>query len=70
MQPSQAFDLSGRVALVTGGQGTLGSQYVSAFVQAGMRVGIVDIKDSIHPLVQGLIDSGEPIIHATADIKK
>ena len=37
------FDLTGRVAVVTGGYGQLGSTLVDALWQRGMRVAIVDI---------------------------
>jgi NAD(P)-dependent dehydrogenase (short-subunit alcohol dehydrogenase family) len=50
------FDLSGRVAVVTGGMGQLGSEYVRGLAERGMRVGIFDIAagadrvaDSIRP---------------------
>jgi NAD(P)-dependent dehydrogenase (short-subunit alcohol dehydrogenase family) len=37
------FDLSGRVAVVTGGLGQLGAEYVSGLVERGMRVAIFDV---------------------------
>ena len=36
------FDLGGRVAVVTGGMGQLGSVYVAGLVERGMRVAILD----------------------------
>lgn len=39
----KAFDLSGRVALVTGGSGLLGSQHARALAEIGARVVIADI---------------------------
>src|SRR2546426_7985583 len=39
---AKVFDLSGRVAIVTGGAGLLGSQYADAVAQAGAHVVIVD----------------------------
>ena len=36
------FDLDGRVAVVTGGMGQLGSVYVSGLVERGMRVAVFD----------------------------
>jgi NAD(P)-dependent dehydrogenase (short-subunit alcohol dehydrogenase family) len=37
------FDLSGRVAVVTGGMGQLGTEYASALGERGMRVAIFDV---------------------------
>jgi NAD(P)-dependent dehydrogenase (short-subunit alcohol dehydrogenase family) len=37
------FDLSGKVALVTGGAGVLGQQFCDGLIQAGARVAVVDI---------------------------
>jgi NAD(P)-dependent dehydrogenase (short-subunit alcohol dehydrogenase family) len=36
------FDLEGRVAVVTGGMGQLGSVYVQGLVERGMRVAVLD----------------------------
>jgi NAD(P)-dependent dehydrogenase (short-subunit alcohol dehydrogenase family) len=37
------FDLSGRVAIVTGGMGQLGSVYVAGLAERGMRVAVFDV---------------------------
>ena len=37
------FDLSGRVAVVTGGLGQLGQIYVAGLVERGMRVAVLDV---------------------------
>ncbi len=39
----QAFDLHGRVAVVTGGAGLLGRQFCRTLAQAGAAVGVMDI---------------------------
>jgi NAD(P)-dependent dehydrogenase (short-subunit alcohol dehydrogenase family) len=39
------FDLSGRVAVVTGGMGQLGAEYASALAARGMRVAILDLSE-------------------------
>ncbi len=39
----QSFDLSGRVALVTGGAGLLGRQFCHTLAQAGAAVAVLDI---------------------------
>jgi NAD(P)-dependent dehydrogenase (short-subunit alcohol dehydrogenase family) len=37
------FDLTGRVAVVTGGMGQLGQVYVAGLVERGMRVAVLDV---------------------------
>ena len=37
------FDLEGRVAVVTGGMGQLGSVYTAGLVERGMRVAVLDV---------------------------
>jgi NAD(P)-dependent dehydrogenase (short-subunit alcohol dehydrogenase family) len=39
------FDLSGRVAIVTGGLGQLGTVYVNGLVERGMRVAVFDVEE-------------------------
>lgn len=41
----QAFDLSGRVALVTGGAGLLGQQFCRTLVEAGASVVVADLNE-------------------------
>jgi 2-deoxy-D-gluconate 3-dehydrogenase len=41
----QAFDLSGRVALVTGGAGLLGRQFCQTLVEAGASVLVADLNE-------------------------
>ena len=43
------FDLSGRVAVVTGGMGQLGSVYVSGLVERGMQVAVFDTAEGALP---------------------
>jgi NAD(P)-dependent dehydrogenase (short-subunit alcohol dehydrogenase family) len=38
------FDLSGRVAVITGGMGQLGAEYAAALAERGMRVAVVDLE--------------------------
>jgi NAD(P)-dependent dehydrogenase (short-subunit alcohol dehydrogenase family) len=38
------FDVSGRVAIVTGGMGQLGSVYASGLLERGMKVALFDIE--------------------------
>jgi NAD(P)-dependent dehydrogenase (short-subunit alcohol dehydrogenase family) len=48
------FDLSGRVAVVTGGMGQLGAGLATAFVERDMRVAIFDLATDPRPGVPGL----------------
>jgi NAD(P)-dependent dehydrogenase (short-subunit alcohol dehydrogenase family) len=41
--PDPLFDLSGRVAVVTGGMGQLGRVYSAGLVERGMRVAVLDV---------------------------
>jgi NAD(P)-dependent dehydrogenase (short-subunit alcohol dehydrogenase family) len=45
------FDLTGRVAVVTGGMGQLGAEYTVALVARGARVAVIDLakKPKAHP---------------------
>jgi len=43
MSTDPLFDLSGRVAVVTGGMGQLGSVYAEGLAERGMRVAIFDV---------------------------
>lgn len=43
------FDLSGRVAVVTGGMGQLGSVYAAGLAERGMRVAIFDVESADTP---------------------
>jgi NAD(P)-dependent dehydrogenase (short-subunit alcohol dehydrogenase family) len=43
------FDLEGRVAVVTGGMGQLGSVYVAGLVERGMRVAVFDVAEGDVP---------------------
>jgi NAD(P)-dependent dehydrogenase (short-subunit alcohol dehydrogenase family) len=43
------FDLSGRVAVVTGGMGQLGSVYAAGLAERGMRVAIFDVASGDAP---------------------
>ena len=46
MTPDPLFDLSGRVAVVTGGSGQLGAVYTAGLAERGMRVASLDVTTS------------------------
>jgi NAD(P)-dependent dehydrogenase (short-subunit alcohol dehydrogenase family) len=43
------FDLSGRIAVVTGGAGQLGAVYTAGLVERGMRVAVLDVVETAVP---------------------
>ena len=46
MKIQEKFDLSGRVAVVTGGGGLLGAEFCRTLAEAGAAVGVVDLDES------------------------
>jgi NAD(P)-dependent dehydrogenase (short-subunit alcohol dehydrogenase family) len=49
------FDLTGRVAVVTGGMGRLGSEYAAGLAERGMRVAIYDLVEREPSVSRGSI---------------
>ena len=49
MRPDPLFDLSGRVAVVTGGAGQLGAVYTAGLAERGMRVASLDVASGDTP---------------------
>lgn len=66
----QLFDLTGQVAIITGAQGTLGSQYAKTLAQTGAAVAVFDISKKINPLIAQLIKEKYPVATYVVDITK
>jgi NAD(P)-dependent dehydrogenase (short-subunit alcohol dehydrogenase family) len=64
---ARLFRLDGQVAVVTGGMGRLGRQYVRALVAAGASVAIFDLPGHSHPDIRQLIDAGQPVASYPVD---
>ncbi|PYQ71999.1 MAG: short-chain dehydrogenase [Acidobacteria bacterium] len=62
------FRLDGQVALVTGGNGRLGSQYAEALSSAGAAVAVFDRIGAPHPRVRALIDGGARVSSHCVDV--
>lgn len=61
------FSLKDRVAVVTGGMGQLGAQYVGALAAAGARVAVYDLKEEPNPVLKKLAQS-HPVRFFPVDI--
>jgi NAD(P)-dependent dehydrogenase (short-subunit alcohol dehydrogenase family) len=68
--PSDLFDLSGRVALVTGGGGHLGGVFARVLAGAGARIAVVDVDGaSVERRIGELRAAGaRDVIGVTADV--
>ena len=69
MSIQEKFDLSGRVAIVTGGVGLLGAEFCRTLAEAGAAIAVVDLNASAS---QGIVDtltkSGYKALAVPADI--
>lgn len=65
----EKFNLTGKVALVTGGAGLLGAEFCHTLAQAGANVVVVDINNSASEnICQDLEASGHPCMALATDI--
>ena len=63
------FRLDGEVAVVTGGMGRLGSQYVRALTAAGASVAVFDLPGRTSPIVQTFIDEKRSVAAYVVDAR-
>jgi 2-deoxy-D-gluconate 3-dehydrogenase len=69
MKIQEKFDLTGRVAVVTGGVGLLGAEFCRTLAEAGAAVAVVDLNASASQAVaESLKDSGYEALALPTDI--
>ncbi|HLO29837.1 MAG TPA: SDR family oxidoreductase [Anaerolineales bacterium] len=69
MKIQEKFDLTGRVAVVTGGVGLLGSEFCRTLAEAGAAVTVVDLNASAsHAVAETLTNSGYKALAIPTDI--
>lgn len=69
MKIQEKFDLTGRVAVVTGGVGLLGAEFCRTLVEAGAAVAVVDLNASASQAVaDSLTNSGYKALALPTDI--
>lgn len=66
----EVFDLTGEVAIVTGGLGRLGSQYISTLAHAGAAVASFDIAERKNSILEKLVSNGIRFLSLKVDITK
>ena len=68
--PAEIFDLSGRVALITGGAGHLGGVFARTLAGAGARVALLDLDPArVEARAAELREAGAPpVLALTADV--
>ena len=69
MKIQEKFDLTGRVAVVTGGVGLLGAEFCRTLAEAGAAVAVVDLNASaLQAVADALTSSGYRAVALPADI--
>jgi NAD(P)-dependent dehydrogenase (short-subunit alcohol dehydrogenase family) len=65
----EMFNLIGRVALVTGGAGLLGTEFCRTLAEAGAAVGVADLNgESAAEVADSLVDNGHRAIGLQVDV--
>ena len=71
MKIQEKFDLTGRVAVVTGGVGLLGAEFCRTLAEAGAAVAVVDLNESASQAVaESLTNSGYQALAVPTDITR
>lgn len=71
MKIQEKFDLSGRVAVVTGGAGLLGSEFCRTLAEAGAAVAVVDLNaDAAQKVADDLGTAGYRALALAADLTR
>ena len=71
MKIQEKFDLTGRVAVVTGGVGLLGTEFCKTLAEAGAAVAVVDLNESASQAVaESLTSSRYQALPVPADITR
>ena len=71
MKIQEKFDLTGRVAVVTGGVGLLGAEFCRTLAEAGAAVAVVDLNESASQAVaESLTSSGYQALSIPTDIAR
>ncbi len=69
MNIHEQFDLKGRAAIVTGGAGLLGRQFVKTLLEAGAQVVIADLApEQVYPLAKEFTAQGYPALGVSVDV--
>jgi NAD(P)-dependent dehydrogenase (short-subunit alcohol dehydrogenase family) len=69
VSPATMFDLSGRVAVVTGGTGSLGAAMARGLGRSGARVAILARhRDALHAVAEGMRQDGIEVLALAADV--
>jgi NAD(P)-dependent dehydrogenase (short-subunit alcohol dehydrogenase family) len=69
MKIQEKFDLTERVAVVTGGVGLLGAEFCRTLAEAGAAVAVVDLNESAsHTVAASLTNSGYKALALSTDI--
>ena len=70
MNVKELFDLTGKVAIVTGGAVGLGYQMAEGLAEAGADLAILDLNPKVGDALKGLEKAGRRVLPLTADVSK